>query len=271
MADKALSSLTATTTLSGTDLVYVIHGSDSRKITWTNFQGQITITESQISDLGSYITASSSDTLTNKDVTDGTNTFPTFNQDTSGNAATATALATARTIAGVSFDGTANIAIASTDLSDTADLTYNADTDVSGNGWVVDEDDMASDSAIKVPTQQSVKAYADTLHKVITVNAQTGATYTLVLTDAGKTVTMANGSANTLTIPTNASVAFAAGTVIAVIQKGTGVTTITGDTGVSVNGVSGGSGAINTQYNGASLLYLGSDTWIASGDIATVA
>ena len=39
-----------------------------------------------------------------------------------GNASTATALQTARTIAGNSFDGTANITIASTDLSDTADL-----------------------------------------------------------------------------------------------------------------------------------------------------
>ena len=35
----------------------------------------------------------------------------TLNQDTSGNAATATALETARTIAGVSFDGTANISL----------------------------------------------------------------------------------------------------------------------------------------------------------------
>ncbi|MAR97517.1 MAG: hypothetical protein CMG17_07730, partial [Candidatus Marinimicrobia bacterium] len=38
-------------------------------------------------------------------------------QDTSGNAATATALATARTIAGQSFDGSANISIAPTDLT----------------------------------------------------------------------------------------------------------------------------------------------------------
>lgn len=36
-------------------------------------------------------------------------TFPTLNQSTSGNAATATALQTARTIGGVSFNGTANI------------------------------------------------------------------------------------------------------------------------------------------------------------------
>jgi len=51
-------------------------------------------------------------TLTNKDLTSGTNTFPTFNQSTTGNAATATKLQTARTINGVSFDGTANITVA---------------------------------------------------------------------------------------------------------------------------------------------------------------
>ena len=32
----------------------------------------------------------------------------------------------------------------------------------SGLGWVLDEDNMATDSATKVPTQQSVKAYVDT-------------------------------------------------------------------------------------------------------------
>lgn len=36
-----------------------------------------------------------------------------------------------------------------------------AATDASGFGFVVDEDDMSSNSATKVPTQQSVKAYAD--------------------------------------------------------------------------------------------------------------
>src|SRR5690606_20761634 len=42
-----------------------------------------------------------------------------------------------------------------------ANSTLNTDTDVSGNDWVLDEDDMASDSDEKVPTQQSVKAYTD--------------------------------------------------------------------------------------------------------------
>ena len=40
-----------------------------------------------------------------------------------GNASTATALANARTIAGQSFDGTGNITIASTDLSNTSAIT----------------------------------------------------------------------------------------------------------------------------------------------------
>jgi len=45
--------------------------------------------------------------------------------DVTGNADTATALATARNIAGQSFDGTGDITIASTDLSDTSNLVRN--------------------------------------------------------------------------------------------------------------------------------------------------
>lgn len=43
----------------------------------------------------------------------------------------------------------------------TAGFTKNTDTDVSSNGWVLDEDDMASNDPTKVPTQQSVKQYVD--------------------------------------------------------------------------------------------------------------
>ena len=46
---------------------------------------------------------------------------------------------------------------------DAAGATMNTDTDISGNSWVVDEDNMASNDATKVPTQQSVKAYIDTV------------------------------------------------------------------------------------------------------------
>lgn len=52
---------------------------------------------------------------------------------------------------------------ASTSLTDTADITYNADTDISANWWVLDEDNFISNSNTKVPTQQSVKSYVDAL------------------------------------------------------------------------------------------------------------
>ena len=60
-------------------------------------------------------------------------TIGTLNQDTTGNAGTATALATARTIGGTSFDGTANIAVG---LADTATILATARTigGVSFNG-----------------------------------------------------------------------------------------------------------------------------------------
>ena len=95
--------------------------------------------------------------------------------DISGNAATATALANARTIAGVSFDGTANITIASTDLSNTSAITLLTatqtltnktltspviNTGLSGSAFL-DEDDMSSNSATKVASQQSIKAFVD--------------------------------------------------------------------------------------------------------------
>ena len=95
--------------------------------------------------------------------------------DISGNSATATALETARTIAGVSFDGTANITIASTDLSNTSAITLLTSTQTLTNKTLtspvintgitgtafLDEDDLASDSATKIASQQSIKAYVD--------------------------------------------------------------------------------------------------------------
>ena len=44
---------------------------------------------------------------------------------------------------------------------DAAGAVMNTDTTTASMSFVVDEDDMSSDSATKVPTQQSVKAYVD--------------------------------------------------------------------------------------------------------------
>ena len=101
--------------------------------------------------------------------------------------------------------------------------------------------------------------------KYVTSNART-ASYTLVLADDGKLVEMGVGSANTLTIPLNSSVAFPIGTTIVALQTGAGQTTIAGTGGVTVNGTPGLK--LRTQWSSATLIKRGTDTWIAMGDLA---
>ncbi len=103
------------------------------------------------------------------------------------------------------------------------------------------------------------------------INTQSDTSYTLTLADRGHLVVMTNAAANTLTIPTNESVAFPLGTVISVVQNGAGVTTISGATGVSLNGISGGEGSIGSRYQAVALLKIATDAWLLSGDVADAA
>ena len=68
---------------------------------------------------------------------------------------------------------------ASADVTDTTNVdaagaVMNSDNSTAGMGFVVDEDNMASNSATKVPTQQSVKAYVDANSSDTTYTAGTG-------------------------------------------------------------------------------------------------
>jgi hypothetical protein len=99
-----------------------------------------------------------------------------------------------------------------------------------------------------------------------TVNAQTGTTYTLVLSDAGKVVTLSNAAAITLTIPLNSSVAFPVGTQIDLLQLGAGQVSVSPTGGVTL--VSDTSKRkINVQYGGAVLLKTDTDTWVLFGNL----
>lgn len=66
----------------------------------------ILISGNQVSVDSTIANLTGSQSFTHKNLTDATNTFPTFNQNTTGSAAK---LTTARNIGGVAFDGTANI------------------------------------------------------------------------------------------------------------------------------------------------------------------
>jgi|TARA_Y100000033_G_scaffold36848_1_gene35738 hypothetical protein len=86
----------------------------------------VTINKSPVITLGGDL--SGNVTLTNLGNGTLTATVGTLNQSTTGNAATATALQTARTIGGVSFDGTANINLPGVNTAGTQDTSGNAAT-----------------------------------------------------------------------------------------------------------------------------------------------
>jgi hypothetical protein len=97
-------------------------------------------------------------------------------------------------------------------------------------------------------------------------NSQTGATYTLVLADDGKHVYLNTGSTNTVTVPTNASVAFPIGTVVTVVNGNSGVCTISGPTtGLQLaNGAAATTRSIATKGM-ATMIKVATDLWYVSG------
>ena len=96
-------------------------------------------------------------------------------------------------------------------------------------------------------------------------NAQTSS-YTLVLSDASKIIDMNVGSANTVTVPNNSSVAFPIGTEITVLQYGAGVTTIVAASGVTFRSKDF-STRIGDQYTGATLIKRDTNEWYLIGNI----
>jgi hypothetical protein len=107
----------------------------------------------------------------------------------------------------------------------------------------------------------------------LALNAQTGTTYTFVLSDANNTlVTASNASAQTYSIPTNANVAYPTGTQINIIAIGAGQVTIqavtSGTTTVLSNGATAASPKLRVQYSSATCIKVATDTWYVIGDIA---
>jgi len=104
----------------------------------------------------------------------------------------------------------------------------------------------------------------------LTLNAQTGTTYTFVLADNGKLVTLSNASAITATVPLNSSVAYATGAIINIQQIGAGQVTIQGASGVTITstGATATTPKTRAQYSAASIVKTGTDSWTVIGDIA---
>ncbi len=114
---------------------------------------------------------------------------------------------------------------------------------------------------VSTATQTALDAKANSL---VTIDPET-ASYTLILTNQDQMVEMNVGSANTLTVPANSSVAFPIGTRIHVVQTGSGQTTITPAGGVTVNGTPGLK--TRAQWSAVTLVKRATDTWVAFGDL----
>lgn len=120
------------------------------------------------------------------------------------------------------------------------------------------------------PSQNAVfDALALKAEKYPSANRQT-ASYTGVLSDAGKVIEMNVASANVFTIPTNASVPYPIGTRIDLVQYGAGQTSVSAP-GVTLRS-SSGSLATSGQYSVISLYKIGTDEWyVWDGTPTTIA
>jgi hypothetical protein len=95
----------------------------------------------------------------------------------------------------------------------------------------------------------------------------TVANLTLIASDAGKHYYGANTNPTTITIPTNANVAFGNGTAISIVNQGTGNITVASDTGVSLylaGNTTAGSRTL-TSYGMATLIKVQVNTWFING------
>jgi hypothetical protein len=149
-----------------------------------------------------------------------------------------------------------------------------AGTGLSG-GTITGTGTIAIDTAttVDVSTAQTLTNKTLTAPVInLSLNAQTGTTYTFALTDNGKLVTASNGSAQTYSIPTNATTAFPTGTQINIIQIESGQVTIqaasSGTTTVASTGATATAPKLRAQYSSATLIKASTDLWYVVGDIA---
>jgi hypothetical protein len=122
---------------------------------------------------------------------------------------------------------------------------------------------------------QDIRALGDAIDAEfagLTVNAQTGTTYTAVKADGlNAIVTMDNAAANIFSIPTDATYNFPIGTTLVVYQKGAGITTIQAVTSGTTTVVSAGAvsaAPVLARYKSAAAIKLAANSWIVVGAVA---
>jgi hypothetical protein len=100
-----------------------------------------------------------------------------------------------------------------------------------------------------------------------TTISQKTASYTLAaLTERDSMIEMNSASATTLTVPTNATVAWPIGTSIDILRVGAGAVDVAAASGVTINATPGLK--LRAQWSSATLIKRATDTWVLVGDLS---
>ena len=123
-------------------------------------------------------------------------------------------------------------------------------------------------TTVDLSTSQTLTNKTLTAPKInLSLNAQTGTTYTLVAADSGKLVTCANASAITVTVPPSV---YSVGEQINVAQTGAGQVTFAQGAGVTIVSIGATASApkISKQYGAATVICTASNTFLIIGGLA---
>lgn len=205
------------------DMDNMAQGTTNKYVTATDIThlSNLSGTNTGDQDLSSYATKTGSETLTNKDLTSGTNTFPTFNQNTTGSAATLTTSRTIGTLtgdvtsAGSTFNGSANNTNATTVTKINGTSLAGLATGILKNTTTTGVPSIAvaadfptlnqntTGSAAKLTTARTLRtdlASTSTASFDGSANATPGVTGTLALGNGGTGATTAAGAAANLAV-----------------------------------------------------------------------